>query len=404
VVVSLTLNKYKIEIADDSVPAGDTFTFSLINSWDLSGYLMGDLIITRQLESESVFNFAVSSVSLTISGNDVLTTEITRDNLEEYTYGVEVFGNGVRKFVGQVDPSNITYDQDNEVWEMRGKDWYKYFYDALSLITWNYGSQDLSGYLRQTFGLSDEKFLQVGTIDTPYVDPYGDNWTRFTPNIEILQDYHLLSRTDYLFEVIKHFGGFIYIDADYKLNFINRSRRTPPVYAHNIDPLDQTTVKTYLRDSYYDGVLVSQKTIISPTQSEISWKLLRYIGGEMVVTTILDPNQISAFRGLRVLDIRQKLGASWTGSTYTWNYQMGFAVFPQRPYSETLKDYRDLFQRPVMLESEIEYNEDAELLSHFFYNDGNGAIEYIIEYIEEDLVEEKMLIRAKEDLEPLGLP
>ena len=396
--VSLILKKFEVTINDDSVPPQDTIVFATIDSWDLSSDLMGDAVITRQLESDAVFNFATSYINITLSGSSTLTAEFTRANLEQYTYGVEISGDGVRRFVGQIDQTNVTYNPDAQIWEFKARDWYKYFYDILARISWNYLSQDLSGYLEQTFCLG--QFLQLGTIDMPFRDPNGDDWGDANSEIEILIDYKLLSRTDYLVEVIKNYAGFFYVDADYKLNFINRSRQTPPIQAVAIDILDQTTAKTYLRDSFYDGILVSQKTQVSPTISEISWKLLRYINGEVDVTTITDPDQLNQITGLRVLDLRQKLGAIASGSgtdiTYTWGYRMGYVIFPQRDYADTLADYRDLFQKPILIEIEIEHTDDMNLISHIFHDDGSGNVEYVVEYIEEDLVSEKMMIRAKE--------
>lgn len=418
--ISLILRKYKIEVADDSVPARDLITFSLIDSWDISDSLMGDVIITRQLESDKVFNFAVSEVTLEVDNNTTLSTEFTRANLEEYSYEVQVYANeGDRRFVGQVDPNNITYNQDEQTWTIRARDWYKFFYDTLSSVAWNYLAGDLENYLKNTFGVEvgDEKFINFLNIDVP--SDAGDTpWSDADTDIENLQTYKLLSRTDFLFEVIKHYGAFLYIDSDYRLNFVNRARRTPPISRYPImdTMLDMATTRTFLRDSYYDALLISQKTITSPSSSEISWKLLRYVNGVLTVQTITDEDQIGQLqKGLRILDLRQKLGAIASGIypdiTYSWGYRMGYKLFPQREYEDALRDYYDLFRRPVLLETEIDttlfnelYGVNPSLLMHIFYDAGDGNVEYTIEYIEEDLVREKMLIRAKEYFNPDVLP
>jgi len=372
------------------------------------------VVIVRQLESDAVFNFAVSSVGLSFIQNDILEAEFIRANLEEYAYEIKIWAgeNGVinlsdPKFIGQIDENNITYNQDEQTWNIKARDWYKFFYDTLSTVAWNYLSGNLEYYLESTFGIGS--FIKSYKIDTPYAPPDTD-WSDADTDIENLKDNKLLSRTDFLFEVIKHYGAFLYIDSYYKLNFINRVRQTPPLSGYPINNfiLDKTTVRTFLRDSYYDAILVSQKTIISPTQSEISWKLLKYVNGVLEVQSITDEDQIGRLqKGLRILDLRQKLGAIVSGTypnvTYSWGYRMGYKLFPQRDYEDTIKDYYDLLRRPVLLETEIdtklfynEYGVNAGLLTYIFYDDGNGAVQYVIEYIEEDLVNEKMLIRAKE--------
>ncbi len=396
--ISLIFKKYKVEIADDSVPAQDTFSFSLIDSWDISNDLMEDVVITRELESDAAFNFAVSSISLNVNNNAVLSQELkSRENLVEYTYGVEVYKDDIRRFVGQIDQNNITYDVDMQTWQFRARDWYKFFYDKLSIIKWNYLSGGLGVYLSQTFGLGDTKFLQMGTVDIPFVDPNAYNWRDADANIENLITYGLLSRADYLFEVIKYYGAFLYVDENYKLNFINRAKQTPPIYAVPIEILDQTRVQTYLRDSSYDAILISQQDGVG---SEESWKLVRIINNETNIDLITDTNQLNALHGTRILDIRQKLGAIASGTvpnvTYTWGWRFGLKIYPFIGIDETLRRYIDLYQRPRMFEGEIERTNDMKLLSYFFHNDGDGNIEYQTEKIEEDLVRDTMVITAKE--------
>lgn len=387
--VSLILKKFNYD-------GTEGFEITLMNSWDLSDYLMGDVVITRQLESDAVFNFAVSFTSLTVSGNDTLTQEFTKENLTTYLYGIELSGNGTRRFVGQIDQTSVIYNSDFEQWEFKAKDWYKFYYDTLARQSWNFSSSGLNAFLTDNFYLSPWDFLHFGTVDVSQPG-HLHNWDNSDANIQVLISEKLLSRTEYLGEVIKHYGAFLYVDANYNLNFINRARQTPPIYAHSINDLilDQTTTKTYVRESSYDGLLISQKTYLGGGSYEVSWKLLRYVQGVLDVTTILDESELNDIKGLRVLDIRQKLGAIPSGGTYTWGYRTGFRLFPQREFEETLKDYRDIFEDTIILGTEITYLEDLNLMSHIFYNDPY-AQEYQIEYMEEDLVNEKMLIRAKE--------
>ena len=394
--VALILRKFEIK-------TNYSFLYYDLGSWDLSGDLEDSgIIITRELESDAVFNFAVSYTSITLNNSDTLTTEFTNENLSKYSYGIELSKDGVRKFVGQIEPKSIQYQPDSQRWEFKAKDWYKFCYDVLKNQTWVSGfGTDLSSYLTVTFNLGtiDEGHLiGLGTIDVPPNILTSWDYTQF--NINYILSKGLRTRAEFLEEVIKHYGAFLYIDADYKLNFINRSRQTPPIYAHNIDPLDQTMVRTYIRDTLYDGVIVNQLTVINPVLSEVSWRLLRYVDGEIEVTKILSEEQLNSLPAGRVLDIRQNLGGiaydQYFNPYFVEGIRFGYWLFPQRDLEETLKDYRDLFQSPILLECDIEHNEDAELLSHFFYTHGSGAIEYTIEYIEEDLVQEKMLIRAKQ--------
>jgi len=382
-------------------------TFEFIDSWDLSDSLVEGVVIRKELESDDVFNFIVPSTNISIIKNSTLLTEFTKENFENYIYAVEIGIVGPIKintrFAGEIEKTSVVYDVTQEEWNLNCRGWYKFFYDWFQTIPLALpdGVQltDLETYLDTMFGISGS-----GLLTSKYVDA-DQSTTSWSDDVDInrIIEEEIMTQGEFLDEVVKHYGAFIDIDGNRRLNFINRAQRRGSTTTIDLrdEVLDGTRTQTYYRDAYYDGILISQKTSLGGGLYEISWKLLQYIKGVLEVTTVTNADNLGSIHGIKILDLRQQLGVTTSDEvTYTRVYDMDYHVFPQRSFSQTANDYRDLFQRPRVIDAEIDLDLSVDLLNpvqfNYEHSDGTGSIITFVEYLEEHLTEEKMVIKGKE--------
>lgn len=354
--------------------------------------LQKEPIIRKELEGDE-FTFIVSSVTLECDANDYLNTEFGSADFNNYIYGIEIYKDSDRRYVGEIDKASIRLKIQENTYTFNARGWLKYIYDMRSKQTFDTLHPDLETYIA-------DFFLTTGVVEGTYIDVDNPTGT-WTGNINItnLINNGLLSKADFFTEVQKHYGFYVDIDKDYIVKIINRANRrqnyTPIRIDEPVQIHDMTDFRTFIRPNKYDGIIINQMHIISPTLSVSSWQYLRMEGGVLKRTTITNENYISQIQTTsRVLDLRQKLGAIASGTypnvTYSWGYRINYLVFPIRLVDDTYKDYRDLFEQPKVFECSIEYNENIDLLSVVQYTDAFGGNHWNVVSLEEDPENETM--------------
>jgi len=355
-------------------------------SYDLEDYFIKEsLDISKRPEFDTTFNLSVSYGSLNFIENDILSEQLTAAKFKKYLFSIEIKDVDGRSFAGQVDFEETYFDEIENVWVVGIKDWLKYHIDIIKQYWWEVTYTNLEDFLRKTFlgpkipYSFDDRFsiikdVQVKVRDTSdwiIADQELVLWkgqNRFTPPYN--QGDYLKTHTlyDLLFESQKHYGAYLFVDENMRLNFVNTQyleNSYPGPFDGPPDPDGPTNITNLIynnnftkipyQPNEYDGILINQENKISDTQTEASWRMLRYIDGQVEETIILSEDQIADLKkGLSLIDLRQELGfklkdGGWDGygSAYEKAMFFGYRVFPQREFDDTLADYTYLL-KPVL--------------------------------------------------------
>jgi len=380
---SIILNKYGENFA--AAPEGRIFHIEPFGEWDLSEYFYDEnLKISKGVEYDSTFSFRVDYAEFRFEPNDILNEQLSADNLSKYLLGIRYYEDPYSSVSGEVIPDKTYFDEYEDMWVISIRGWLKYHLDKIQEIFLNQTFSDLSDFLRNTFlgelrpfGITE----RFSIIQNVVVEVTNDGawdiddqeqllWKGQNPNIPPFNQGNFLKThtySDLLLETQKHYGAYLFVDGDLNLRFIG-SRYNTGGYA---TPFENTTdiseiiyddslIQRPFKPQDYDGILISQKRQLSEILTEISWRMLRYVKGEVEETVILSEEQIQDLpENLKLIDLRQNLGwqikngASdptlvWdgAGSAYEKIIDLGYKIFPQRPIEETLKDY-ELLLKPL---------------------------------------------------------
>lgn len=374
-------------------------SLTLLSSTEITEFIEQDFSIVKQLEFDTIWNFSVSYVELEFLDNSPFLMEFRNSsqyqlkwwdgqrNLREFLYGIEILRDGYNIFVGQLLPDSVEHNEEKQTFIITARDWYKYFYEKLESrnpIRQNLFT-NLDDFLSLCFPIYN--FPEVGILSgrNINVNNQSGSWSsipNFILSSGLLTYQHLLN------EVQKHYGAFLFVDKNYKLNFINRSKytnSTPLVIDNYILESDYTEIPFTFNE--YDAVLINQATPMG-TSTEISWRLFYWEDGLLKELQIFSEQALDSLpKNLKIIDLRQELFLQGDGVTVPFSFYKGFGyrIFPQRTRDEIYSDYKHLIDIPNKINCRIVLPENmsVDILNKIYIDNSVSFGEFITYAIEE---------------------
>ncbi len=374
--MSIILRKYFEN--NEAAIKGRVFHQTLEAEYNLDNYFIDESLSYRKsVTLEDVITLSVSFGELLFVDNEIFRTELTSGNLSKFLFGIQVIDANGRFFAGKIE--KVNYDEISETWEIHLTDWLKHHTEYLKTLWWENPFYDLIDFLRYSFssGMKKHPHDPDNCIISGIIVSVGDHtkWS-MEDQTDILNNYlsgeipdeYMKTHTlyDLLKETLKHYSAYLYVDENLNLNFIstNYNNSTVKIAAENVTEanyehditykiIDADFIRTVIVENEFDGVLVSQKTKESDNSYEVTWRLLRYIDGEISVQKIFDEEGLEEIeKDLKLIDLRQELGRKPVMTVEQWKEDKvkvqfrekykdaNFWVFPQREFEDTLDDYK----------------------------------------------------------------
>lgn len=371
----------------------------LQSSVEITEFIEQDFSILRQLEFDSVWNFAVSHVELEIADNSNFLSEFKNstpyqlpwweggNNINDYLWGIEIAKNGNNIFVGQLLPGSIEHDSTQQIFRITARDWYKYFYEKLAdreKITDNLflNVEDFMAYCFPIYNFPEQGILSGRVIN---VNNQLGGWTSIP---SFILSSNLLSYQHLLKEVQKHYGAYFFVDKDYKINLINRQKYTNSV-ANEIQDyiLENDYEETPFLFNEYDALIINQSTP-SGSSTEVSWRLFYRKGGVLEEEQIFSEDALEDLpENLKILDLRQELFVQGDGASVSYSFYKGFGyrIFPQRTRDEIYEDYKNILERPNKIKCSVKLPDNLriDIMNKIWISNQESFGEFIPTEIEE---------------------
>jgi hypothetical protein len=206
-----------------------------IESYDMTDYLVdNEFELLYELEYGQQFEFTGSSINLEFNENSVMDDLRWSFGDANDFFGVIIYldGNESPEFWGIINKGTLEYDTDNHGWVFTAVDATDY-YRAI----WR--TRNMPSVGSPSAGIVTlEDMLNLFIYNTLFS---GLNINVGDMNTNLLMGYYRLHIqgtvtaekyfiTNYLDELQKHYGSYIYATADKKLNFINRAKYNATIH------------------------------------------------------------------------------------------------------------------------------------------------------------------------------
>lgn len=247
--IHLCINGFKPKDKDaiDTSSGGD-FVLTESMKWykdsnvlDVSDYVLDDEIsIEERVEGNDVFEFESGGLSLTIMNttrNENFINSTTYLFDDSYGFALEIILDGTNIFWGSIDKNTIAFDRIDNTITFDAVNWYKTLYDSLA----NYSLPDIiptnvedileAIFVKEDF--IDSVNISVGDISQTITS--GFYTTTLQPNYMPINDFIL--------ELQKFYGAFLYVDQDRVLQFVNRGQYNSST---------ATAIDDYIEDINYE--------------------------------------------------------------------------------------------------------------------------------------------------------
>jgi hypothetical protein len=315
--------------------------------YDISNCLVneGDIRIDKRVEFNGVFRMGVSNVDLAFKsdGTTAFSTWLRYDFLKiNYYPGIQIIKDGVEKFWGYVDRESVEWDEIAEdVVRFTVVNWYKYFEDLDDVIIPELSTYTISSFFSAVLGsvVITGVDMHIGTIS----------------ELLDIADYQSLRSNgmivkDFILELQKHTGAFIYFSPDKRLKLINRGKFVSEEAVNILNDIVEEAGES--RDyrtqevtvNKYDSLLMSAKGNWEETSPGVwihweGWVMVNYNGTAYPLIYVNeDLSNIPSY--VRYLDVRQKL--TWDGSSFGFSYT--YFLFNNRDAEDRFNDYKTVLK------------------------------------------------------------
>jgi len=288
-----------------------------------------------KLESNVKFDLEVSSITATIDGGynnyginvkNFFDTYWKTGRLgdSEPVFGIELLNNGISEFWGHARIEDIIYDKLNDNYIISAYDWYKLVIERIgdSFLP-SLGVPSINNFLLSIFPIFGSLIV---TID--------GNSTFTQADYRARED--LIKVKDFIIEMQKAFGAYIYYSGDKNLSFINRNKSlSATIDISNLLIEDNYEESFSLRD--YDRILLNvdggwSKNAEGNWEHYEGWAWVYEDNGEIGVDIGVSQEDIDNAIGF--LDLRQELP----------EVSFDNVVFGAKEPEERYSDYEDLIR------------------------------------------------------------
>lgn len=246
--IHLCINGFKPKNKDSiDTSSGGDFVLTETMKWykdsnvlDVSDYVLDEEItIEERVEGGDVYEFESGGVSLTIlntARNESFLNSTTYLFDDSYGFALELILDGTNLFWGSIDKNTIAFDRIDNTITFDAVNWYKTLYDSLA----NYSLPEITP-------TSVEDILESIFVKTNFIDSVNisvDNISTVITSefytVTLQPNYMLI--TDFLLELQKFYGAFLYVDQDKVLQFVNRGQYYSSA---------ATAIDSYIEDGSY---------------------------------------------------------------------------------------------------------------------------------------------------------
>lgn len=383
----------------------------LVASYDMTDYLIDkEYELLYELEYGQQFEFTGSSINLNFITNDILDNlRLTFGDDNEF-FGIVIYldGSDTPEFWGIIDQNTLEYDTDNSEWAFTAVD----ATDRYRAI-WQKRNMPNVG----TTGIVTLEDMLTLFVDNTLFSGININIGDMNPNL--LMGYYRLHIqatsakekyfiTNYLDELQKHYGAYIYATADKKINFINRMKYN--IAEHHITDDIMNIIESGFEPNPYKAIGVSlwlQNTIDPDVDVNNDGNYLILPTGKAKYVNMVVENNVAlgdwdldllrSYPTYRFnhLDLRNSMPAtsgfdSW--EMLKWN-PVSFETVANR-YSA----YKNIFNSAkIMTISADGYN--YNLLDQVFLDDTSTPdVRYVITSIKKNLMNKTSILKLREDL------
>jgi hypothetical protein len=314
--------------------------------YDISNALLdNEITIDKRVEFGGVFKMSVSNFDLSFKDSGEAVFDLFNlTTLELYYLGIQLIVDGVPEFWGYVNPESVDRDEiSGDIITCTVVNWSKVFEDYETATIPALATYDISHFFTAILG---EAFL-------PGVDVYvGTLMQTFD-----ITDYNSLRSNgmtvkDFVFELQKNYGAFIYFSPDKRLKFINRGSNIngSSINISNDIVEEEDNSSKEFRTS--ELVLNKYNAILANVQGNWSlsggswvfyegWALAQWDGFDYVVTTGINESLSNIPKGVNYLDIRQDL--TWNGNSFGKSFI--HVLFADRDAGDRFEDYKTVLRK-----------------------------------------------------------